>query len=699
MVQIVPSQPFRQPSRPDQTDTSFIMNFNSAGPFAYAPLAGNDIRLVRLLGSLDKASPIECALVHAPLLNTHYEALSYTWGDAKVRDESILLDGCVFQVTKNLKAALQTLRQEGADRHLWIDYLCINQADIAEKNKEVLRMLRIYQEATRVVIWLGEEAGTTELAMHHLRHLARQSTPPAVRPFTQRLCLLAAFLPDFVRSAALAVWQHSGDAFTALGACLVLKYWPHGSSLSAWFLYFIFLYHTVIYISKLGFLTLEAFFNTYKARVGSHGTSPSRELVGALHELFARRWFTRVWVIQEVAAAKEAIVLCGSHQLPWEALRDACRQLAHLTAGWRKTAWEDTGFQWAHHVASSLHIEAAASSDVPAGLESHKRSLLFLLCQFHVSEATDPRDKVYALLGLAKEIRNPPYDIPLFQPDYGLNLKDTYANVARFLIDSSGNLGVFRVCLGASTIQHLPSWVPDWSIPSWRLLQGKFETFQLDEKSRASRVVSYSQDFHSIRVQGFRLGYLRGQPLLSKKPTTDDRRLLVQWSANFVLPTLSTLVSSRLTWTLLGVMVRFFTYWFPDGQAERGEIFEIYRDAFQAPAPSSDQTRKLQVDIGIEASKLKSLRTLGNLKIFAVEYVPELPRLWLFICATRANDPRQGDSLWLIHGANVPVLLRQDGTRWKLVGPADYGPAHVLWKRCLQRYHGGRMSLEHLTIG
>jgi len=59
----------------------------------------------------------------------------------------------------------------------------------------------------------------------------------------------------------------------------------------------------------------------------------------------------------------------------------------------------------------------------------------------------------------------------------------------------------------------------------------------------------------------------------------------------------------------------------------------------------------------------------------------------MFTCATWAQDPRQGDSLWLIHGANVPVLLRQDGpSTWKMVGPANYDPEHSLWKRCLHRY-------------
>jgi len=46
----------------------------------------------------------------------------------------------------------------------------------------------------------------------------------------------------------------------------------------------------------------------------------------------------------------------------------------------------------------------------------------------------------------------------------------------------------------------------------------------------------------------------------------------------------SFLVCSRLTWALLGLVVRAFTYWFPNElQAEILELFQICRDTFQGP--------------------------------------------------------------------------------------------------------------------
>ncbi|AEO69925.1 uncharacterized protein THITE_2033124, partial [Thermothielavioides terrestris NRRL 8126] len=88
-----------------------------------------------------------------------YEALSYTWGDAS-SPLSIRLDKQDFKVTANLHAALTVLRLPTEPRILWIDAICINQHDNAEKAFQVPLMGMIYSRAATVNIWLGpEEAG------------------------------------------------------------------------------------------------------------------------------------------------------------------------------------------------------------------------------------------------------------------------------------------------------------------------------------------------------------------------------------------------------------------------------------------------------------------------------------------------------------------------------------------------------------
>ncbi|KAK3942808.1 heterokaryon incompatibility, partial [Diplogelasinospora grovesii] len=84
-----------------------------------------------------------------------YEALSYTWGDPRVT-EPVLLNGQEYHATTNLRCALEYLRLPDRKRTLWVDALCINQADNDERCREVQRMGDIYSKAERLTVWLGD---------------------------------------------------------------------------------------------------------------------------------------------------------------------------------------------------------------------------------------------------------------------------------------------------------------------------------------------------------------------------------------------------------------------------------------------------------------------------------------------------------------------------------------------------------------
>lgn len=83
-----------------------------------------------------------------------YKALSYTWGSELVT-KKIMINGKDFEVRCNLWDALVQLRSRTEERSLWIDAVCINQADILERNQQVRFMPHIYSRAQMVLIWLG----------------------------------------------------------------------------------------------------------------------------------------------------------------------------------------------------------------------------------------------------------------------------------------------------------------------------------------------------------------------------------------------------------------------------------------------------------------------------------------------------------------------------------------------------------------
>ena len=89
---------------------------------AYVPLSEgeNSIRVLRIAPSNNFGGVGVVGKLEATTWDTcEYEALSYCWGRHNVRT-NILLDGELFEITKDLNAALQELCLPDRVRTLWV---------------------------------------------------------------------------------------------------------------------------------------------------------------------------------------------------------------------------------------------------------------------------------------------------------------------------------------------------------------------------------------------------------------------------------------------------------------------------------------------------------------------------------------------------------------------------------------------------
>ena len=140
--------------------------------YSYSPLpSGSDsIRLLRLLPHKDETADIQCELFEYSLqYSIHlYEALSYVWGNPD-KTLPIFLHNCSFNVTVNLHAALSRVRNHSIERVVWVDALCINQANQKEKGYQIQSMAKIYSQANRVIVWLGEAEDDSDQALEAIR--------------------------------------------------------------------------------------------------------------------------------------------------------------------------------------------------------------------------------------------------------------------------------------------------------------------------------------------------------------------------------------------------------------------------------------------------------------------------------------------------------------------------------------------------
>jgi hypothetical protein len=122
-----------------------------------------DSESIRLVEIRPGSSPqIEVDLIKRPLdeVKNAYEALSYTWGPPSPK-ETIVVNGVQVQINQWLFGALSSLRLPNTKRCLWVDAICINQANIAERSIEVRKMGDIYRLAKTVVIFHGWPSTTT----------------------------------------------------------------------------------------------------------------------------------------------------------------------------------------------------------------------------------------------------------------------------------------------------------------------------------------------------------------------------------------------------------------------------------------------------------------------------------------------------------------------------------------------------------
>ncbi|KAL8646949.1 MAG: hypothetical protein Q9210_005843 [Variospora velana] len=121
--------------------------------------------LLNLLPADPETHDIHCTPEQAGLDHAvQYEALSYTWGDPSNRSQ-MYCNGKTLSITSNLDIALRSLRLHAGSRTLWVDAVCINQADVDERNEQVALMRDVYTKASQVIAWIGEEHPSDSSAM------------------------------------------------------------------------------------------------------------------------------------------------------------------------------------------------------------------------------------------------------------------------------------------------------------------------------------------------------------------------------------------------------------------------------------------------------------------------------------------------------------------------------------------------------
>ncbi|KAL8837301.1 MAG: hypothetical protein Q9170_002558 [Blastenia crenularia] len=168
----------------------------------------------------------------------------------------------------------------------------------------------------------------------------------------------------------------------------------------------------------------------------------------SLTQLFSRSWFARAWTYQEIVAASDSCVSCGSLCIHF----DYISQFAMI--------WDVLGLQGRlssheaqYNASQAAHIILAKDYVAEAGARS---SLIHFVQNTRTRKATDPRDKIYSVVALTSDLKPLPY-----APTYKVGVDRLYIDFAAHVISQNRNLDILAMCCYESG-NRLPSWVPDW---------------------------------------------------------------------------------------------------------------------------------------------------------------------------------------------------------------------------------------------
>jgi len=266
-------------------------------------------------------------------------------GDAK----PIFCDGKTIMIQANLYEAMARLRCLQPTEY-WIDAVCINQKDLSEKTQQVQMMGRIYGYAEDVVVWLGN---VTSFAAYPLQtlfsvfgsQLSERDTVPGH----------TADDSEIRRDSEVIVTDEMLDAVAK--GCHLKR-------------------------AKLELM-----------------------LIAAASVLLTRRWFRRLWVVQESRQARHTLFLLGENQFRTDLISSVLRwtenkiERSPKTSGQRMiTRLGLAAPLWQAHI---KHIPAMLAS-MSSSRDEEKWTLQQWLRMVKSRKARDAKDMVFAGLSLIR---------------------------------------------------------------------------------------------------------------------------------------------------------------------------------------------------------------------------------------------------------------------------------------------------------
>lgn len=400
----------------------------------------------------------------------------------------------------------------------------------------------------------------------------------------------------------------------------------------------------------------------------------------ALSELYSRRWFGRLWVVQEVLLNQNVVVQCGHSFISMEAIE----QLASHTQRY--------GF-W---VALIQHADQNSGHKFMSRIQLLRASLKSMCIEdvmifFALQGAKVPHDRIYGVLSLLNESEQ-----RLVRPDYNKSAARAYTELARVILEVKKRKSILNYAeLGLEQSQiGAPSWVPDWtSQPHY----GKAKSYMLEQdafcasKSTTERW-SFTNHGKTLRIRGVQVDGVVSDGLRYPFPEFTDTR---NWSREGELQWIRKVSQFFTSAKVLAGSCKAYTGIDPDmllcltciRGSERGngnksswhDLLRLFRDFIES----------MQAEQNIFETEIEIEKTVGNahtsnrsklrpeaettMNDFGRSFATELRNNYITkteigMLASLPPQCRIGDIVAILYGWDTPFLLRPVPTGYLLVG-------------------------------
>ncbi|KAK3688694.1 heterokaryon incompatibility protein-domain-containing protein [Podospora appendiculata] len=188
----------------------------------------------------------------------------------------------------------------------------------------------------------------------------------------------------------------------------------------------------------------------------------SDQLSEYIVRLFNLPWWKRVWTVQEFCLAKAGSFYCGEHMVPVNKMTQGVANLLQHAATCCMA--DDLAFGRSYALADSdVELDVCDAllrlEQLQQAAELQPEALFHnTLLMFRIRLATDPRDKIYGLFGLA------PYIGDLVTMDYAAPIEQVYETFTVAYINRRKNVHLLSALGGNRALPNLASFAPDWTI-------------------------------------------------------------------------------------------------------------------------------------------------------------------------------------------------------------------------------------------